>query len=129
MIFRLRLQAEVLGLKYIIEVSEGTRGGYKEQDVGRRMHVRSIWKSYHYAEQVLIRSEVLTSFRSAQLSFAVVPKLPQSSGAFGDELMQATIFRSVGLSMSALVGNPDPDPWVFRAPGALPRSVKICSHG
>ena len=36
MIFRLELQAEVLGLKYIIEVSEGTRGRYREQNVGRR---------------------------------------------------------------------------------------------
>jgi len=36
LIFRLRLQAEVLGLKYIIEVSERTRGGYMEQNVGRR---------------------------------------------------------------------------------------------
>jgi len=36
MIFKLELQAEVLGLKYIIEVSEGTRDGYKEQNVGRR---------------------------------------------------------------------------------------------
>ena len=36
MIFRLGLQAEVLGLKYIIDVSTGTRGGYKEQNVGRR---------------------------------------------------------------------------------------------
>jgi len=34
----------------------------------------------------------------------------------------------VRLGTSALVGYPDPDPWVFRAPGALPRSVKICSH-
>ena len=36
MIFRLRLQAEVLGLKYTIEVSEGTRGGYMEQNVDSR---------------------------------------------------------------------------------------------
>jgi len=40
--FRLRLQAEVLGLKYIIEVSEGTRGGYMEQNVGRRNIVRGL---------------------------------------------------------------------------------------
>ena len=50
MIFRLRLQAEVLGLKYTIEaeasppywkrdVSEGTRGGYMEQNVDSRNRV------------------------------------------------------------------------------------------
>ena len=41
----------------------------------------------------------------------------------------APVAASIRLSTSALVGYPDPDPWVFRAPGALPRSVKIYSHG
>jgi len=35
----------------------------------------------------------------------------------------------IRLSMSALVGNPDPDLRVFQTPGAKPRSVKIFSHG
>ena len=73
MIFRLRLQAEVLGLKYIIEVSDGTRGGYMEQSVGRRIHVRSIWKSYHHEEQVLIQSEVLTRSQKCLVIFHKPP--------------------------------------------------------